>query len=199
MTTDANLTAARESFWGKSMTETQLKEAVAIADIIHGEILRSGSFKDKLTDYAHAFAREERFDAIRGEQIIRDIYSAVQGRTMWQTLEGLNAAKETLPDHARTRALDCAEGIEPAIQDGATMPFYQAYDRAAVSLSTEFGITQGAAKTLMKDTFKDRYASDLVKHGKDIEEAYHKPVLEAEIAARKAEKLQTQSHSRSYS
>jgi len=198
MTTDANLTAARESFSGNSMTETQLKEAVAIADIIHGEILRSGSFIEKVTDYAHAFARNERFDAMRGEKAIRDIHSAVQGQSMNQTRESLRAAEEALPDHAVPRALACAEGIERSIQDGPTMPFYQAYDQAAVTFASEFGITQNTAKTLMKDSFAEHHGKDLYQHGKNIEQAYHKPVREAEIAARKAEKLQTQSHSRSY-
>ena len=196
MTNDDKLTAARDSFSGKTMTEGQLKEAVAIANILHGEIHQSGSFIEKLTDYAHAFARNERFDAMRSEKIIRGIYTATQGQSMNQTREGLKAAEEALPDIAKTRALDCAETIGQLIQASPTQPFYQAYDRAAVTLANEFGVTQNAAKALMKDVFEQHHGKDLYAHGKEIEEAYHKPVREAEIASRKAEQLQTRSQSR---
>lgn len=185
--TDATLQAIRESFSGKTMTETQLHKAHAIAEIIHAEIQRSGSFRETLTDYAHAFARNERFDALRGETMIRDTYTAVQGQSMGQTCERLKAAEENLPETARTRALDCAETIGQLIQAAPTQPFYQVYDRAAVTLSVEFGITQNAAKTLMKESFEQHHGRDLYDHGKKIEETYHKPVREAEIAARKAE------------
>lgn len=196
--TDDKLTAAHESFSGKTMTDSQLKEAVAIADILHNEIHRSGSFIEKLTDYAHAFARNEKFDAMRGEKIIRDIYTATQGQSMNQTREGLASAEQNLPENAQTRALACAETIGELIQAPPTQPFYQAYDRAAVTLAGEFGVTQNAAKALMKETFEQSHGKDLYAHGKEFEEAYYKPVREAEIAARKAEQLQTRSQSQSY-
>lgn len=195
---DDKLTAARESFSGKSMTEGQLKEAVAIAAIIHGEIHRSGSFIEKLTDYAHAFARNERFDATRGEKILRDIYTAVQGQSMNQTRETLIAKEEQLKETPDPAVLVHAEQVERLIQDGPTQPFYKAYDQAAVSLAEKLGVTQNGAKAMMKDSFAQHHGKDLYEHGKEIEEAYHKPVREAEIAARKAEQLQFRSQSRSY-
>lgn len=197
--TDDTLKAARETFSGKAMTEMQLRQAHAIAGIMHAEINRSGSFREPLTDYAHAFARNEKFDALRGEKIIRDIYSARYGQSMNQTREGLKAAEENLPDNARTRALDCAESIGLLIQAAPTQPFYQAYDRVAVTLSGEFGITQKAAKTMMAEAFEKQHGKDLYTHGKEIEEAYYKPVREVEIAARKAEQLETRSQSQSRS
>ena len=199
MTTDDTLQAARESFSGKTMTESQLQEAWAISGIIHGDIQKTGSFVEKLTDYTHAFARSERFDAMRGEKIIRDIYSARFGETMNQTREGLKAVEENLPDIAKTRALACAEIIGTLIQKAPTQPFYQAYDRAAVTLAREFGITQTGAKALMKETFQTHHGEDLYQRSKAIEDAYHKPVREAEIASRKAEKLQTRAQSQSMS
>lgn len=193
MTTDDTLTAARESFSGKTMTETQVKEAVAIADILHAEINDSGSFIEKLTDYAHAFARNERFDAMRAEKIIRDVYIATRGQSMNQTREGLKAAEENLPDIAKTRALDCAESIGGLIEAAPTQPFYKAYDRAAVTLSGEFGITQNAAKEMMQDVFKQHHGTELYAHGKALEAQFHAPVREAARNARKAE--QQPSHS----
>ncbi|WP_299825290.1 hypothetical protein [uncultured Roseobacter sp.] len=199
MTNDDQLTAARESFSGKSMTETQLKQAVAIADIIHAEIQQSGSFIEQLTDYSHAFARSEKFDAMRGEKIIRDTYIATYGQSMNQTREALIAAAENLPDTARARALVCAESIGDLIQAPPTQPSYLAQDRAAVTLSSEFGITQKVANALMAEEFEQKHGKKLSTHGKESEEAYHKPVREAEIAARKAEQLQSRRRSQSYS
>lgn len=196
--TDDQLRAARESFSGKSMTDTQLQKTHAIAEILHAEIQRSGSFKEGLTDFAHAFSRSERFDALRGETMIRDIYQASYGQTLNQTREALLAAEENLPEQAMGRALESAEAIGEMIQAEPTQPFYQAYDRAAVTMAGEFGITQNAAKGLMADAFKQRHGRELYEHGKEVEDAYHKPVREAEIAARKAEQLQSRNQGRSY-
>lgn len=194
----AQVKAARESFSGKTLTDSQFQEAWAISSILNSEIHRAGSFREKLTDYAHAYARSEKFDAPRDETILRDIYQGRYGQTMNQTREGLLEAQETLPDIAKTRALECAESIGQIIQDGPTQPFYQAYDRAAVALSGELGVTQSFAKDLMKETFQTYHDKDLYAHGKALEEAHHKPMREAESAARKAQKLQMRrsSHSR---
>ena len=191
MTNDDTLTAARESFSGKTMTETQLKQA-----IIHAEIHRSGSFIEKLTDYAHAFARSEKFDAMRGEKMIRDVYTATHGQSVNQTREGLAAAKENLPDIAKTRALECAESIGKLIQAAPTQPFYKAYDRAAVTLSREFGITQNAAKEMMQDVFNQHHGTKLYAHGKALEAQFHAPVREV---ARNAEQQPVRSQAQSYS
>ena len=199
MTNDDQLTAARESFSGKPMTETQLKQAVAIADIIHTDIQQSGSFIEPLTDFSHAFARSEKFDALRAEKMIRDVFTATRGQSMNQMREGLQAAADNLPQMARARALVCAESIGELIQAAPTQPFYLAQDRAAVTLSAEFGLTQNAAKALMSEVSEQTHGKELYAHGKQLEDAYHKPVREAEIAARKAEQLQSRSRSQSYS
>jgi len=165
--------------------------------VIHNEIQHSGSFVEKLTDYSHAFARTQKFDALRGEKILRDIYSARFAQTMNQTREGLLNVEANLPDIAQTRALDCAESIVALIPKAPTQPFYQAYDRAAFTLAKEFGITQTGAKQLIKDIYQQHHGRDLYAAGKEIDAAYHTPVREAEIAARKAEKLQTRNPARS--
>ena len=202
MTTEDDMTAmqaARESFSGSSLTESQFQEAYAISGVLHGAIRKTGSFNEKLIDYAHVYARSEKFDALRGETILRDIYAARYGQTLNQTREALLKAEEALPETARTRALTCAETIGELIQKAPTQPFYQAYDRAAVTLANELKITQSGAKTLMKETYQAAHGRDLYEAGKEIEEAYHRPAREAEIAARKAEKLQTRSRAQSMS
>ena len=194
---DARIQAARESFSGRTLTQSQFKEAWAISSVINQEIHKTGSFREKLTDYAHAFSRSERFDALRGETIIRDIYTARYQQSMNQTRETLMAREEALPETARTRALTCAETIGDLIQKAPTQPFYQAYDRAAVTLAKELDITQSGAKTIMKDEYQANHGRDLYEVGKEMEDAYHRPVREAEIAARKAEQIETRTQSRS--
>lgn len=191
--------AARDSFTGRTLTDSQFREAMAITEVIHAEIERSGSFVEKLNDYAHAFARTERFDALRGEKIVRDLYTESRGETMNQTREKLLAAQEALPDGAEGRALARAESICAVIEAKPTQPFYRAYDRAAVSLTKELGITQTFAKTMMKEAYQTVHQRDLYQDGKAAEEAFHKPVREAEIAARKAEKLPSYNRNQSMS
>ena len=73
------LDVARESFSGRLLTNAQFEEAMAITGIIRREIQNSGSFKEKLGDYAHAFARTEKFDVMKAETIIRDLFKARTG------------------------------------------------------------------------------------------------------------------------
>ncbi|MEO1316512.1 MAG: hypothetical protein AAFW01_07980 [Pseudomonadota bacterium] len=188
--------AARESFSGRTLTESQFQSAFAVAGVLRGEVEKSGSFRETLTDYAHAYARGERFDALRGETILRDIYQARYGETLNATRGRLIGAEERLTPTDRTRALVHADSIGKFIENGPTMPFYQAYDRVAVTLAGELKITQTHAKALMKETFKHATGRDLYDDGKRREEAHHRPVREAEIAARKAEQSPSRSQTR---
>lgn len=199
MTKEDSVKAARESFSGRTLTDGQFAEAWAIAGILNKEIHRTGSFKEKLTDYAHAFARSEKFDALRGESILRDVHQGRFQQTLNQTREALMEREEKLPENVLDRALVHAESIAVMIQEGETRPFYQAYDAAAVRLSQELNITQTGAKALLKDAYEGVHKRDLYEAGKEIEDAYHKPVREAEIAARKAEQLQSRTRSQSMS
>ena len=196
---ETRIQAARDSFSGRTLTDSQFKEAWALSRVLQGEIQKTGSFREKLTDYAHAYGRSEKFDALRGETILRDIYTARYGQSMNQTREGLLAAAENLPANAKTLALNAAESIGEQIQQAPTQPFYMAYDNAAVALATELKITQSGAKALMQEAYREVHDRDLYAAGKEVEEAYHRPVREAEIAARKAEQLQTRSQSQSRS
>ena len=197
--TPANVQAARDSFNGRGLTEAQFAKAWALSAVLHAEIQERGTFRDALTDVSHAFARGEKFDALRAEGAIRDVFEGRYGQTMNQVRESLQANLDALPETARARALAAAESIDGMIRDGQTRPFYQAYDAAAVGLSDELKITRDGAKALMKDVYRQHHDRGLYEHGKELEAAYHKPVREAEIAARKAEKLQTHSRTQSVS
>lgn len=161
--------AARESYSGKGLTETQFQQGYAITQILSAEIARTGSFREALTDYAHAFSRSERFDALRGETILRDLYKGRFGESLNETREAYLAREKALPRDAEARALAAAERIGKQIESGPDQPFYKAYDRAAVELADSLRITQSAAKTLMKDSFAAKHQADLYAHGKELE------------------------------
>lgn len=195
----ANVQAARQSFSGKGLTEAQFDKAWALSSILHAEIQERGTFREALTDFSHAFARGEKFDALRAEGVIRDVFAGRYGQSMNQLREGLKSNLEGLPETAKAQALTAAESIEGMIKEGPTRPFYQAYDAAAVTLSEELTITRDGAKALMREAFKETHGRELGDHSKEIETAYHKPVREAQIAAHKAEDLEIRSRTRSIS
>ena len=180
------ITEARQSFTGKSLTEGQFAESWALAEVMAHSIHASGSFHEKLTDYAHAFARSEKFDAVKGETIIRDIFKARYGVTMNQMRENYIKRADEVKESAREDAIAHARGIESLIADGETMPFYRAYDTSSAQLAERFGITQAAAKTMMKDAYREIEGREIFETGKALEEQHHRPRVEAEQARREA-------------
>ena len=193
---------ARNSFTGKTLTASQFDEVWAISDIVKRGIGKTGSFREKLTDYAHAFARSERFDALKGETIIRDIYSARYGQTMNQTREALLGREKTVQESGADQALHHARSIEDMIKEGETMPFYRAYDHAAVSMAQQHNITETGAKELMKTAYREAAGKELYDTGKTLEKEHHEPAKEAKREAarqqRAANRSQKQSPQRTY-
>ena len=190
--TDPKRQDARQSFTGKRMTESQFDEAWNITGIINREIHKSGSFIDKLTDYAHAYSRNQKFDGARGEVILRDLYSARYGESMNQTRTALMEREDMIRETAQDQALHHARSIGKIIQNGPTMPFYQAADNAGVAMAHQHGITETGAKKLMAEAFEAAEGRSLRDHGKELESTYHIPVRDAERAARQATRSQMQ-------
>jgi len=184
---------ARNSFTGKTLTASQFDESWAIAGVMEREIRKTGSFREKLTDYSHAFARSEKFDQMKGETILRDMYKARYGITMNATREGLMAREKIMAESSHERALAQSQSIAGLIKDGDTMPFYRAYDHAAVEMAQKHNITETGAKTLMKEAFAQAEGRELYTAMKDVEKEFHEPVREAEQAARQAVKSKARS------
>ena len=187
---------AKNSFTGKTLMVSQFDESWAVAEIIHRGIEKTGSFREKLTDYSHAYARSEKFDQIKGETIIRDIFKARYGETMNEMRLDMKKREENPTDDARKVALSEARRIEPMIRDDETMPFYRAYDHAAYTLAQHLAITETGAKELMKETFREADGQELYDYGKAVEKEFHQPVREAAQQAREAKRNQTRSRVR---
>lgn len=172
---------ARESFSGRLLSDAQLDEAMAITGIVEREIRKSGAFKEKLGDYAYAFSRTEKFDPLKAETILRDLFKARTGQTMNQMREGF-AERESKLTRAQTgQAYDHAIAVGKMIEEGNKISFHRAFNHQATQLAGQLGITDAGAKRLMKEEFKTAEADlDFYEWGKDIEERFYKPQIERE-------------------
>lgn len=175
---DARKAEVRASPAGARLTASQFDESWALSGILAREIHKSRTFRDKLSDYAHAFARTERFDALRGEEIIRDVFKARFGQTMNQMREGLQTRESTIGETIAEDALRHAHSVFEFIRQGETMPFYRAYDQAALNMAEEHGISEAGAKDMMKDAFAFHRNRELYDAAKETEKLYYKPERE---------------------
>ncbi|MBN8520822.1 MAG: hypothetical protein J0L77_02850 [Alphaproteobacteria bacterium] len=192
------LAAARESFSGRLLSDAQFKEAIAITGIIEREIHRSGTFKEKLSDYAYAFARTEKFDAAKAETIVRDLFKERVGFTMNQMREMLATREQSYGDNDRHTAYQHACAVGDRIEHGNKISFNRALSHEADKLARDLGITEVGAKKLMAEEFKAvEQTTDLYEWGKALEEQFYRPQIEAERQSReKPQETETRSPSR---
>ena len=178
---DKNLVAeARESFSGRPLTDPQFSDVTAICGIVKREIRKNGTFTDKLGDYAYAFARTENFDVGRAETILRDVFRVLNGQTMNQMREGLLKRVEKLTEAQKRTALDHAIATGNMIEQGDKIAFHRAYAHHGQTLADELDITDADAKRLIKDAFREAQGTDFYEWGKEIEEKFYRPQIEAE-------------------
>jgi hypothetical protein len=183
---DPNRQPARDTFHGKTLTDSQFDEAYAISAILHREILKSGSFREKLTDYAHAFARDQRFDALKGEDILRDVFKGRYDQSMNQMREGLMEREAIVQNSGQDQALRHANSILAQIKD-VPQPFYKAHDAEGVGMARKHGITEIGAKKMMAETHEKDQGRTLYKAGKELEAVHYTPIIEAARAQRRVE------------
>ena len=192
--TQKPIQSVRDSYIAKTLTESQCDIAVDVASIINRHIQKTGSFREALTDYAHAFARSEKFDAMKGEVIIREIYVVQYGHTMNAARETLLENEKNLPETAREQAIDAARRTLDSIAQGETEPFYKAYDREGRSLARTLNITESAAKHLMVENYRVIEGRELYETGKELEQQHHKPKVDE--ARQEREKARSQAEVR---
>ena len=190
---------ARESFSGRLLTEPQFDECMAINKIIGREIHRSGRFKDKLGDYSYAFARSEKFDVMKAETILRDLFKESTGQSMNQLRETLMKNEETITDDHRQLAYSRACDIAPMMEQGDKLAFHRALAEQAQDMAEELQITDTMAKRIMAETFEEAESTRLHDWGKELDEQYYRPQIEAAKQERKASQKKSKSRSRSRS
>lgn len=174
------IAVARESFSGRLLSDTQFDEAIAITRIAEGEIHRSGTFKEVLGDYAHAFGRRQKIDAQRAENIIRDLYRERIGETMNQTREALMKREDALTDDDRAIGYEHAVRIGERVEHGDKIAFSRAYASEAGAMAGDLGITHSAARKIMAEEFEAAENLPLRDWGKELDFQHFQPQIEAE-------------------
>ncbi len=196
---------ARESFSGRLLTDPQFDECMAINKIIGREIHRSGRFKDKLGDYSYAFSRSEKFDVMKAETILRDLFKETTGRSMNQLRETLMKNEEAITDDHRQKAYESACNIGDQMEQGDKLAFHRALAEQAQGLAEELHVTDVSVKRMMAETFEEAENTKLHDWGKELDEQHYRPQIEAAKQERKAiqekskGKTRTRSRSRSFS
>ena len=178
---------AREIFSARLLTDAQFEECVAITNIIGREIRKSGTFKEKLGDYSYAFSRSEKFDPMKAETILRDVFKARTGLSMNQLREKLVQGEETISDPQRQKAYDHACRIGELMEQGDKLTFNRTLASQAQGLAREFGITDAAARRLMAEEFQAAEQVSLYEWGKELDEKIYRPQIEAERQQRESE------------
>lgn len=85
---------------------------------MHREIQRSGSFIEKLTDYARTFAGREKVDATREEMILRDIYCRVSSKTQENEGHGLGSQETRCRQYAEAKGYEVMAVFPDTISGG---------------------------------------------------------------------------------
>lgn len=196
---NTKIASARESFSARLLTDAQFDECMAITNIIGREIRKTGKFKDKLGDYAFALARSEKFDAVKAETILRDIFKERTGQSMNQMREKLIKGEEAINDDQRRQAYQHACDIGEMVEKGDKLTFHRALSGQAQILAKEFGITDTAVRRIMAEEFNAAENSKLYDWGKELDEQFYRPQIEAEKSKRETGRKKSQQNSSSKS
>ncbi|MEL7174139.1 MAG: hypothetical protein AAFN05_14385 [Pseudomonadota bacterium] len=169
------LAAARNSAVGRTLTEAQFAEAWAIAGIMDDTIRATGTFRDKLTDMAHAYSRTQKFDTMKGEIILRGLYEARFGRSLNDYREQLKEREDGIDGSYAQTELEAARKVVSMIDGDDATPFYLAHDRQSARLADTLDITQAAAKRRMAEAYRSAEGRELYEDGKAAEVRSYKP------------------------
>ncbi|CTQ58151.1 hypothetical protein [Roseibium album] len=178
-----------------TLTLAQKHDASMIVSIIKRQIERTGSFKDVLTDYAHAYARNERFDTQKADTFIRAVFKEEYGQTMNEMLTQQREREQNLPKSAHDDALLRARSVISQIEQDATLPLYRAVDWEATTMSADYSISESAVKRLMNEVFEEVEGHSFYQRGKQAEEARYARQAEPDQPEREEEP--EQGHQRS--
>lgn len=170
----------RQSDAGRKLTESQFEDTWSISGILERQINKHGVFREKLSDYAYALARTERFDMVKAEEIIRDVFKERYGQTMNELREKLVTRASELDKAIGDSPLRHAHSVVERVTSEPTMPFYRVYDEEAITMASEHGITEASAKEMMKTAFAAHEGRELYDACKEVEEQRQRPAREAE-------------------
>jgi hypothetical protein len=177
----------RDSFSGRIMSDRQYHDVIAVTGIIERRIQEQGKYKDTKNDFVNALARTERFDVMRANTIIDDLFRIRTGMTMKQMMDGLIEKERALfnrennPAEAeRSQAYEAALEVGDMVETGKMMSVNRAYAHVAANLAGQLGITHVGAKILISESFEETEGQPLREWLKDLDREYFKPQVETE-------------------
>lgn len=182
--------AGRESFSGRPLTNRQFEDFKAVVGIMRRHIQHSGVFTDKLSDFAYAIKRSEKFDVVKAETILRDLFKEEFGKTMNQFREELAKNEEALGADHRAQAYARACNISDMMENGDKLTFHRACADQMQQFADEHGVTHVCAYRLMNEQFLAVEGIELREWGKELDERFYRPQIEAEKAEREAARTQ---------
>lgn len=187
---------ARSSFTGLLLTDRQNEDVKAVVGVLARRIQERGSFIEPLNDYAHALARTESFNPVKADEVLREQFKILHGKTMNAMREELKQNEDKLFDRAsnpaeaeKQKAHEAVMATSEMVQHGTKITFNRALAHHAAPLARELGITDMGAKKLMAETLQEREGRDLYEFGKQLDVQYFQPQIEVEkLQRRQAQK-----------
>jgi len=192
---------AREGTWAGQHTKNAQFEALwAGSQMAISSLKTTGKFSDVLNDSAHMISRNDpQLTQVLAEKHIREFAKfQLRGQSLKEVGDALYKNEERVFQdsfHQEEAGL-AAQEVARRIKDGPA-PFYKSSDDVAVALAKRNEITVSGAQKMMSDAFKREYGKDFYAECKALETEHYKPVMEQEIAERRAAAEQTRSRSRS--
>ena len=175
----------RDGFSTRLLTDPQFEEFVSICTILNREIHKSGSFIEKLENYAFTISRSEKgINAGKADTIIRDLFKGMFGQSMDQMRKELQKNEEELSEDALANGYDYAIQTLKMIEKGNKIAFHRAYAHQAALMATELSITDIAAKRLMSEQYEAQEGHEFYEAGKQVEDKFYTPQIEAEKRSR---------------
>ena len=171
----------REGFSTRLLTDPQFEEFVSICMILNREVHKSGSFIEKLENYAFTISRSEKgINAGKADTIIRDLFKGMFGQSLDQLRKALQKTEEELSEEVLANAYDYAIETLKMIEEGDKIAFHRAYAHQAALMATELSITDLTAKKLMSEQYEAQEEYAFYEVGKQVEEKFYTPKIEAE-------------------
>ncbi len=194
----------RQSTCAQWLSNSQFDETMAITGIIRRQILKTGKYEEKLSDYAHAFSRSEKCDPIEATKTIHFLFKARHGQSMEQMRETLRNrasqifqwgvvnkhsdditdAKEEpelqLTKEEKEQVYKAAVQIGQMVKKGKKMPFRLAHEYQVAALSQDFRITEYWAEAIIDEQFKKVNGRNLYDWGRLLDRKYYHPQIQAQ-------------------
>lgn len=99
-----------------------------------------------------------------------------------------NLAKnfDALADEQRSLGFEFAKAALTMVEEGDKIAFHRAFAHQAALMATELSITDYAAKQLMSEQYELQEKSEFYEVGKQVEDKFYRPQIEAEKRQRKS-------------